>query len=208
MTNVKAKDKKDHILDVAEVLFANQGFDAVSVRDISKSAEINLAMISYYFGSKEKLYEAIINRKLITDENIRLEVDNLDSYEDKIFFFFFLYIKQSFENRKFQNIIFREMSLNQRTLMADSIANQIHKNFSLITEIIRMGITKKEFRNVDIELTVMSIIGIIKMYTTSGSMACKFTHAANSKEAYNTEHKTRLKKHLRELLTNHLILKK
>ena len=165
-------------------------------------------MISYYFGSKEKLYEAIINRKLITDENIRLEVDNLDSYEDKIFSIVDLYIKQSFENRKFQNIIFREMSLNQRTLMADSIANQIHKNFSLITEIIRMGITKKEFRNVDIELTVMSIIGIIKMYTTSGSMACKFTHAANSKEAYNTEHKTRLKKHLRELLTNHLILKK
>ncbi|GAB3010000.1 TetR family transcriptional regulator [Niabella terrae] len=51
--------KKEYILQKAEQLFAEKGFDATSVRDIAKAAGINIAMISYYFGSKEKLMEAL-----------------------------------------------------------------------------------------------------------------------------------------------------
>ncbi|MES1161400.1 MAG: TetR family transcriptional regulator, partial [Bacteroidota bacterium] len=48
-------DKREHILIVAEELFGENGFDGTSVRDIAHKAGVNLAMISYYFGSKEKL---------------------------------------------------------------------------------------------------------------------------------------------------------
>src|SRR5487761_2263421 len=53
-------DKREHILMVAEKLFGENGFDGTSVRDIAHQANVNLAMISYYFGSKEKLLEALI----------------------------------------------------------------------------------------------------------------------------------------------------
>ncbi|WP_431212540.1 TetR family transcriptional regulator [Puia sp. P3] len=53
-------DKREHILTSAEKLFAEKGFDGTSVRDIAQLAGVNLAMISYYFGSKEKLLEALI----------------------------------------------------------------------------------------------------------------------------------------------------
>ena len=53
-------DKREHILIAAEQLFGERGFDGTSVRDIAQSAGVNLAMISYYFGSKEKLLEALI----------------------------------------------------------------------------------------------------------------------------------------------------
>ncbi len=53
-------DKREHILIVAEELFAEKGFDGTSVRDIAQRAGVNLAMISYYFGSKEKLLESLI----------------------------------------------------------------------------------------------------------------------------------------------------
>jgi AcrR family transcriptional regulator len=53
-------DKREHILSVAEELFGEKGFDGTSVRDIAQSAGVNLAMISYYFGSKEKLLESLI----------------------------------------------------------------------------------------------------------------------------------------------------
>ncbi|HNO01068.1 MAG TPA: TetR family transcriptional regulator, partial [Chitinophagaceae bacterium] len=39
----------------AEKLFAEKGYNGTSVRDIAEKAGINLAMVSYYFGSKEKL---------------------------------------------------------------------------------------------------------------------------------------------------------
>lgn len=51
----KFNDKQIHILDVAEKLIAKKGFEGTSVRDISTEANINVAMISYYFGSKEKM---------------------------------------------------------------------------------------------------------------------------------------------------------
>lgn len=51
----KFTEKQIHILDVAEKLIAKKGFEGTSVRDISTKANINVAMISYYFGSKEKM---------------------------------------------------------------------------------------------------------------------------------------------------------
>ena len=48
-------EKQIQILDVAEELIAKKGFEGTSVRDISAKANINVAMISYYFGSKEKM---------------------------------------------------------------------------------------------------------------------------------------------------------
>lgn len=48
-------EKQIHILNIAEELIARKGFDGTSVRDISAKAGINVAMISYYFGSKEKM---------------------------------------------------------------------------------------------------------------------------------------------------------
>lgn len=51
----KFKEKQIQILDVAEELIAKKGFEGTSVRDISTKANINVAMISYYFGSKEKM---------------------------------------------------------------------------------------------------------------------------------------------------------
>lgn len=51
----KFTEKQIHILDIAEELIAKKGFEGTSVRDISSKAQINVAMISYYFGSKEKM---------------------------------------------------------------------------------------------------------------------------------------------------------
>lgn len=51
----KFTDKQIKILDIAEELIAQKGYEGTSVRDICAKAEINVAMISYYFGSKEKM---------------------------------------------------------------------------------------------------------------------------------------------------------
>lgn len=204
MEETKTIDKRDYILDVAERLFAEQGFEAISVREISKAADINIAMVSYYFGSKEKLYEEVINRKLISSDTLAKFVEQHTSSLDKLFAMVDLYIEKFFERRLFQNIIFREMAMNQRTVMAEKIAAQVHKNFSLAYDIIQTGINNKEFKKVDIELTVMSIIGIVRMYTTSGTMACKILKVDDESEAFGKKQKDRLRKHLRQLLINHL----
>jgi len=54
------KKKEQWIIDCATKLFMDKGFDKVSVRDIAKEANVNLAMINYYFKSKEKLVAIVI----------------------------------------------------------------------------------------------------------------------------------------------------
>jgi AcrR family transcriptional regulator len=55
-------DTKTRILDAAEKLFGEKGFDATSLRDITTEADVNLAAVNYHFQSKETLIEAAIMR--------------------------------------------------------------------------------------------------------------------------------------------------
>ncbi|MFQ3167513.1 MAG: AcrR family transcriptional regulator [Limisphaerales bacterium] len=57
-------DTKTRILDTAERLFAQKGFDAVSLRNIIALAKVNLAAVHYHFGSKQALTHAVIARRL------------------------------------------------------------------------------------------------------------------------------------------------
>jgi len=55
-------DTKTRILDAAEKLFGEKGFDATSLRDITTEADVNLAAVNYHFQSKETLIDASIMR--------------------------------------------------------------------------------------------------------------------------------------------------
>jgi len=57
-------DTKHRILDTAERLFGERGFDAVSLRQIIAAAGVNLAAVHYHFGSKEDLLDQVVLRKL------------------------------------------------------------------------------------------------------------------------------------------------
>jgi AcrR family transcriptional regulator len=57
-------DTKDRILDTAERLFAERGLEATSIRDITMAAAVNLGAINYHFGTKQKLIEAVFNRRI------------------------------------------------------------------------------------------------------------------------------------------------
>lgn len=54
---------RDRILDSAELLFAEKGFHAVSVRDITTAAGVDVALVNYHFGSKQLLFEEVFMRR-------------------------------------------------------------------------------------------------------------------------------------------------
>ncbi len=53
----------ERILDAAELLFADSGFDAVSLRMITREAGVELALANYHFGSKLELFRAVVRRR-------------------------------------------------------------------------------------------------------------------------------------------------
>jgi len=66
-------DTKKCILDSAEKLFARQGFYATSLRMLTREAKVNLAAVNYHFGSKEELLKAVIERRILPLNKMRLE---------------------------------------------------------------------------------------------------------------------------------------
>lgn len=65
---------KTKILDAAEKLFGQNGFDATSLRDITAEAQVNLAAVNYHFQSKESLIDAVIVRRLEPVNRRRMEM--------------------------------------------------------------------------------------------------------------------------------------
>lgn len=59
---LEGAETRDRVLDAAEKLFAVQGFDAVSLRQITSQANVNLAAVNYYFGSKDGLIVEVLAR--------------------------------------------------------------------------------------------------------------------------------------------------
>jgi AcrR family transcriptional regulator len=56
----QAPEARQRLLAVAREAFARQGFDGASIRTITGVAEVNLGAVTYHFGSKERLYHAVL----------------------------------------------------------------------------------------------------------------------------------------------------
>ena len=71
---------KTRILDAAEALFMEHGFEATSLRSITAAAGVNLAAVNYHFGSKEELFQAVLTRRLDPMNQARVALlDQLES---------------------------------------------------------------------------------------------------------------------------------
>ncbi len=69
-----SQDTKTRILDVAEELFMEHGFEATSLRQLTSAAGVNLAAVNYHFGSKEELFQSVLTRRLDPMNQERIEL--------------------------------------------------------------------------------------------------------------------------------------
>ena|ERR1700743_3063879 len=155
-------DKKDHILDVAEKVFSELGFDGASTRTISGEAGVNMAMLNYYFGSKEGLFLAVFNRKIISFQNLLQNLGNDGSMTawSKIEKYIELYAQRVVNNNCFQKMLYQEMAMQRRGELADSISNILMKNVSEVHKILQDGIDNGEFnKDIDMEMVIATIYG-------------------------------------------------
>ncbi|MBI1780196.1 MAG: TetR/AcrR family transcriptional regulator [Sphingobacteriales bacterium] len=155
-------DKQIQIMEAAEELFAEQGFNGTSVRDIAEKAQINLAMISYYFGSKDKLLETLFEyRGEISKQKLVsiIEKPNTTSLE-KVNLLIDNYIEKVFNQQCFYKIFAREQVLTQTGHIAELILQMKKNNQENISHLIQEGQKKGEFKkNIDTALMMHTIVG-------------------------------------------------
>jgi TetR/AcrR family transcriptional regulator len=74
-----------NLIEAAIPMFAAKGFNGVSVREIATASGANLSMISYYFGSKEGLYTAVLTEQFAILDKVGeikpMKIDTLQKFE-------------------------------------------------------------------------------------------------------------------------------
>lgn len=158
-------EKQIEILKSAEEIFSNKGVTATSVRDIAQLAGINIAMISYYFGSKQKLVEALFIWRLYTlNQELEETVKNnsLNPYE-KLVHFLNVYMGRIMKFHAFHRIMVREYSKNDSFIFIDQEIQKLKtSNLNFINQTIEDGFNQGYFlRKAPAEAIVMSAIGPI-----------------------------------------------
>lgn len=68
---------KEKIMDAAEKLFARRGYHGASVRAITSAAGVDLALVNYHFGSKQRLFSAVLERRgqVLNEDRLRQLAD-------------------------------------------------------------------------------------------------------------------------------------
>jgi len=141
-------DKQILIMETAEKLFATNGYDATSIRDIANAGSFNSAMISYYFGSKEQLMEGILNYRTTKLENVVTDLLlGLKDPLDKLLALNNFYIQKVLQHKYFYLLIFQIQSLPEKHTLIRNFYNTLrYNNFKMITGIIRDGQAKGDFK--------------------------------------------------------------
>ncbi|MDE3235597.1 MAG: TetR/AcrR family transcriptional regulator [Bacteroidota bacterium] len=201
-------DKKDHIINAAMELFAEKGFEGTSIRDIAAKADVNLAMVNYYFGSKEKLFEAMVEQKatFMRGQLEALESDKELTELEKVDRIIEAYVDRFLSNPGFHKVIQQEMLKSQREEMHQKAINIFIKNTQNFNSIIEKGIKKKVFKKVDPPLVFASIIGTINQVLVSKKVCNVFAGKDPCYDPYTDEHfKKRLLTHIKQMIHSHLL---
>lgn len=155
----KFTDKQIHILDVAEELIAKKGFEGTSVRDISTKAKINVAMISYYFGSKEKmmsyLYQYRVQRTKegFSEFSETIKEGRPEMQMKEIIKFL---IRQLFKYNYFHGFVTQELRHTEH--LKDDLLTFYQLCVSKLEDVVKKGVTSGVFTNMPKSEDILTII--------------------------------------------------
>lgn len=162
---METNDKKRKIMEVAEDLFAKNGFSGTSVREIARHSDVNVAMISYYFGSKDKLLEAIFHYR---GDYLQSRINNLIqdkslSNSDKLDLLIDEYVQKFANNRTLHRIILREHGLNSNSEMLKFINERKMAHYRTMVLFIRQGQAMGDFnKEADLAMLYTLLPGVTK----------------------------------------------
>ncbi|MBS1737439.1 MAG: TetR/AcrR family transcriptional regulator [Bacteroidetes bacterium] len=203
-------DKKETIINSAIELFSLKGYEGTSVRDIAADAGINVAMINYYFGSKEKLFESIVEHRASFLKGVFEELINNKQLSgiEKMDIIIDNTIERKFSGLNFHHIMHRELALQHRPQLKEAISDILLRNVTSIKNIIEEGISNGEFKQVDIELTLTTLLGTIHYLLTSDTLCRKILGKPKSFKPYQNKNlKDRISIYIKNLMRDHLLKK-
>ncbi|MCP3887660.1 MAG: TetR/AcrR family transcriptional regulator [Desulfobulbaceae bacterium] len=171
--SIKTKAK---IISKAGILFAQQGFKAVTVRDIAKKSGTPLSAINYHFRSKDGLYKKVLLtaiEKLSMSAEEELELQNMPPEDAaKNIIREWLREEMCFDGSKWEDdILLRE--LLSPTEGTEELVEQYYKPFLLLLSEVIGKIVNKPADDVQIQFASLSLASLVDSFNLYGKVINK-----------------------------------
>src|SRR5262249_51407707 len=140
-----------------------KGFTSATVRDIATAADVNLALIHYYFGNKEGLYRAIFEENVAAVRRVLEDAISEGTSRERLDHFVRAYAHFLCTHPHFARIIQQEI-LSSGKLVQEVFRPQVARNYLMFRGVVEEGVSSGEFRQVDVEMTPISVIGMMAFF--------------------------------------------
>lgn len=196
-------EKQLWIMNHALEIFAVKGFEGTSVRDIAKAANVNVSMISYYFGSKEKLLEAIVRNHSIKMRNnlSSIAFSENTSPVTKIKRIVDHYVNVFTSHSHFRNLLHTEIKAMDRSSPVYRMVREMKtQNKALLAQTIREGQEKGVFKkDVDVTMLVYSIVGVLNYIVSNKPFICEdYNLDQDDDEAFREKVVDKMAQHIKD----------
>lgn len=160
------QDAREKLLVAGTELFATKGFAGVSIRELASAAGVNSALISYHFGGKEGLYEAVITAQY---ERLAGKFDAIAESTAPAAEKIRMYAEVIRRTHTEEQPLMARLIQGELTSPTSCLENVIRKYTvrisGIVSGIIREGITKGEFRpDVEPLFATLSLAGMLNFY--------------------------------------------
>ena len=200
---MELNEKQIQIIETAERLFAERGFDGTSVRDIADEAGVNVAMISYYFGSKEKMMEALFELRV---GSVKIRVESLIKDEslsplEKVNMLIDEHIDRVMQKQCFHKIMMGVVATNKNPAILKAANSVKIRNAEVVTELIKDGQKKGVFKKkIDVILMMNTMVGTVSQTMMSQAYYREFNKQQDMPdEEFELLLKRRLSIHIKTL---------
>ncbi|MFC6269196.1 TetR/AcrR family transcriptional regulator [Frigoriflavimonas asaccharolytica] len=195
--------KEENILFAAEKLFAERGFEKTSTREISREANVNISMISYYFGSKEKLLESLFEMRMAESQTYIKEImakPDLNEWQ-KISLIIDRYTERVRTYKVFYTILQTEQLTNKNEQIIRYLENSKKGFLDMYQKLVDDGFQNKTFKKKPNIAMMHATLSGTMFYAMNGLPMYKDYFSINKENIdYDQQYFQDLNLHIKEIL--------
>ena len=151
---------KRKIFETSLKLFAEKGYDATSIEDITATVGVAKGTLYYHFTSKEEIFDFLIEEGIkLLQNSVDIKTSKYDNYLDKIKAIILIQIKVVDQYEDIVNIILSQVcGKEKRNQKCRKLVNEYIKK---IEQIVNEGIKNKQIKEGDSKIIALEIYGLI-----------------------------------------------
>ena len=179
------KDSRAKLLEIATDLFACKGFADVSVRELTQQAKLNVSAVSYHFGGKEGLYQAVLEEQFrpiresmetMQSQTPSTPIAKLEMYAKRVTY---IHGQRPYLSR----FIMREL-LKPTAYGGPIVERHLGEVYQFVMETLREGMEQGLFRQgLDVAHAAVSMAGILNFYFITKPLAEKMVPLGEDSDA-------------------------